>query len=111
MAALNGRITWQTLSGMNAAEFRSISGRAEFRAAESCRLRSGEGDTPDPAELIMVTQAEGGVAADPFVDGRLIGYVFGLLPSGRACNIRTDRLCFAGAPLEWRSNDTSDAGA
>ncbi len=58
--------------------FRDLSGMAEFRAAEDLqRAVWGEGDQPDPADLMMVIQAEGGLVGGAFRDGRLIGYVFG----------------------------------
>lgn len=58
--------------------FRDLSGMAEFRAAEDLqRAVWGEGDQPDPADLMMVIQAEGGLVGGAFVDGRLMGYVFG----------------------------------
>ncbi|MCB6179076.1 GNAT family N-acetyltransferase [Rhodobacter sp. Har01] len=61
-----------------AVEFRDLSGMAEFRAAEDLqRAVWGEGDLPDPADLMMVIQAEGGLVGGAFVDGRLAGYVFG----------------------------------
>lgn len=58
--------------------FRDLSGMAEFRAAEDLqRTVWGAGDMPDPADLMMVIQAEGGLVGGAFVDGRLVGYVFG----------------------------------
>ena len=58
--------------------FRDLSGMAEFRAAEDLQRQVwGEGDMPDPADLMMVIQAEGGLVGGAFVDGRLAGYVFG----------------------------------
>lgn len=58
--------------------FRDLSGMAEFRAAEDLQREVwGEGDQPDPADLMMVIQAEGGLVGGAFVDGRLMGYVFG----------------------------------
>lgn len=58
--------------------FRELSGMAEFRAAEDLqRAVWGDGDQPDPADLLMVIQAEGGLVGGAFVDGRLMGYVFG----------------------------------
>jgi predicted GNAT superfamily acetyltransferase len=51
---------------------------AEFRLAEDLqRAVWGEGDLPDPADLMMVIQAEGGLVGGAFVDGRLLGYIFG----------------------------------
>jgi predicted GNAT superfamily acetyltransferase len=58
--------------------FRDLSGMAEFRLAEDLQRQVwGEGDLPDPADLMMVIQAEGGLVGGAFVDGRLVGYVFG----------------------------------
>ena len=58
--------------------FRDLSGMAEFREAEALqRAVWGEGDLPDPADLMMVIQAEGGLVGGAFGDGRLLGYVFG----------------------------------
>lgn len=63
---------------MSATEFRDLAGIAEFRAAVALQVAVwGEGDTPDPAELMMDIQAEGGLAAGVFFGGRLIAYVFG----------------------------------
>lgn len=58
--------------------FRDLSGMAEFRAAEAMqRAVWGAGDQPDPADLMMVIQAEGGLVGGAFVEGRMMGYVFG----------------------------------
>ena len=58
--------------------FRDLSGMAEFRAAEDLqRAVWGEGDQPDPADLMMVIQHEGGLIGGAFAQGRLLGYVFG----------------------------------
>ena len=47
--------------------FRDLSGMAEFRAAEDLqRAVWGEGDQPDPADLMMVIQAEGGLIGGAF---------------------------------------------
>ena len=44
--------------------YRDLVGMAEFRAAEDLqRAVWGEGDLPDPADLMMVIQVEGGLAA------------------------------------------------
>jgi predicted GNAT superfamily acetyltransferase len=59
-------------------EFRDLSGIAEMKAAEELqRIVWGRGDTPDPADLMMVIQHEGGLAAGAFQDGRLMAYIFG----------------------------------
>lgn len=58
--------------------FRDLQGIAEFRAAETLQREVwGEGDLPDPADLMMVIQAEGGLVGGAFMAGRLVGYVFG----------------------------------
>ena len=63
---------------MTAVEIRDLKGMQEFRSAEHLQCAVwGEGDTPDPADLMMVIQAEGGLAGGAFLDGRLVGYVFG----------------------------------
>lgn len=50
----------------------------ELREAEALQHAVwGQGDLPDPADLMMVIQAAGGLVAGAFVDGRLAGYVFG----------------------------------
>lgn len=57
--------------------FRDLAGMAECRAAEDLqRAVWGAGDVPDPADLMMVVQAEGGLLGGAFLDGRLMGYVF-----------------------------------
>lgn len=59
-------------------EIRDLSGMAEFRLAETLQnVVWGKDDTADPADLMMVMQAEGGLCAGAFQEGRLIGYVFG----------------------------------
>lgn len=63
---------------MTEVTFRDLSGMAEFREAEDLQREVwGQGDQPDPADLMMVIQAEGGLVGGAFVDGRLMGYVFG----------------------------------
>ena len=63
---------------MTEVTFRDLSGMDEFRAAEDLqRAVWGEGDLPDPADLMMVIQAEGGLVGGAFAAGRLLGYVFG----------------------------------
>lgn len=58
--------------------FRDLVGMAEFRAAEDLqRAVWGADDIPDPADLMMVIQSEGGLAGGAFADGRFVGYVFG----------------------------------
>ncbi|MER8989780.1 GNAT family N-acetyltransferase [Mesorhizobium sp. M0843] len=94
---------------MSASEFRELSGMAEFRAAEALQAAVwGKGDTPDSAELMMAIQAEGGFAAGAFVDGRLIGYVFGspsatpgIQDSQRLAVLPEMRGRGLGAALKW----------
>ena len=58
--------------------FRDLAGMDEFRAAEALQREVwGEGDLPDPADLMMVIQAEGGLVGGAFDGGRLLGYIFG----------------------------------
>lgn len=56
---------------------RDLEGMAEFHAAEDLqRAVWGADDKIDPGDLMMVIQAEGGLAAGAFLSDRLIGYVF-----------------------------------
>ena len=56
---------------------RDLRGMAEFHAVEALQLDVwGKDDRIDPGDLMMVIQAEGGLAAGAFVDDRLVGYVF-----------------------------------
>lgn len=56
---------------------RDLSGMEEFFKAEQLQRDVwGTDDTEDPADLMMVIQNEGGLAAGAFVDERLVGYVF-----------------------------------
>ncbi len=58
--------------------FRDLKGMAEFRAAEALQREVwGEGDLPDPADLMLVIQAEGGLVGGAFAGKDLLGYVFG----------------------------------
>lgn len=94
---------------MSAMEIRDLSGMAEFRAAEALQPAVwGKDSRPDPGDLMMVIQAEGGLAAGAFVEGRLMGYVFGF-PSatpGVQCSHRLAVLPEMrgrglGAALKW----------
>lgn len=63
---------------MSAIDYRPLRGLSEFKAAEAMqRAVWGEGDKEDPFDLMMVVQNEGGLVGGAFVDGRLLGYVFG----------------------------------
>lgn len=56
---------------------RDLHGMAEFHAAEGLQRDVwGPDDKTDPGDLMMVIQAEGGLAAGAFLGNRLIGYVF-----------------------------------
>lgn len=59
-------------------EIRDLRGMAEFSQAEQLQRDVwGAGDVPDPADLMMVIQHEGGFVAGAFAEGRLLGYAFG----------------------------------
>lgn len=59
--------------------FRDLTGMPEFRAAEALQCQVwGAGDRPDPADLMMVVQGIGGLVGGAFVDGALMGLIFGL---------------------------------
>ncbi|MFO1133167.1 MAG: GNAT family N-acetyltransferase [Hyphomicrobiales bacterium] len=56
---------------------RDLSGMEEFFKAEQLQRDVwGADDTEDPADLMMVIQNEGGLAAGAFEGERLVGYVF-----------------------------------
>ncbi len=56
---------------------RDLVGMTEFLAAETLQSDVwGPGDKVDPADLMMVIVAEGGLAAGAFRAGRMLGYVF-----------------------------------
>jgi predicted GNAT superfamily acetyltransferase len=56
---------------------RDLAGMAEFRQAEALQYAVwGADDIADPADLMMVIQAEGGLAAGAFDGADLVGYVF-----------------------------------
>lgn len=63
---------------MTAPIIRDLSGMAEFSLAEALqRAVWGEDDLPDPHDLMMVIQHEGGFAAGAFLGDDLVGYAFG----------------------------------
>lgn len=63
---------------MSGTVIRTLSGMDEFLAAEALqRIVWGEDDTPDPGDLMMVLQHEGGLVAGAFHGDDLVGYVFG----------------------------------
>jgi len=56
---------------------RDLDGMDELRQAEALQREVwGEGDLPDPADLMLAIQAEGGLVGGAFTGGRLVGYVF-----------------------------------
>lgn len=57
---------------------RDLAGMEDFFKAEQLQRDVwGADDTPDPADLMMVLQHEGGLVAGAFAGERLMGYVFG----------------------------------
>ena len=98
---------------MQQPEVRDLSGMAEFRQAETLQNGVwGKDDTADPADLMMVIQAEGGLCAGAFLDDRLIGYVFGF-PTRDAGVQHSHRLAVhpqarglhLGTRLKWYQRD------
>lgn len=94
---------------MTEVEIRELQGMAEFRQAEGLQGEVwGRGDTPDPADLMMVIQAEGGLVAGAFLADRLVGYVFGF-PTRDPAVQHSHRLAVVpdmrgrglGADLKW----------
>ena len=94
-------------------EIRGLSGMAEFRQAETLQNAVwGKDDTADPADLMMVIQSEGGLCAGAFLEGRLIGYVFGF-PTKDAGVQHSHRLAVhpdarglhLGSRLKWYQRD------
>lgn len=93
--------------------FRDLSGISEFLEAEALqRAVWGNDDQPDPGDLMMVIQAEGGLCAGAFSDGRLVGYVFGF-PTRQPAIQHSHRLAVLpemrgsglGARLKWYQRD------
>lgn len=92
---------------------RDLHGMAEFLAAERLqRAVWGQDDSPDPADLMMVVQAEGGLCAGAFRGGDLIAYVFGF-PTRDPAVQHSHRLAVApearglklGVRLKWYQRD------
>lgn len=92
---------------------RDLDGMAEFRLAEALQNEVwGHDDTADPADLMMVVQAEGGLCAGAFQDGRLIGYIFAfpthdpqVQHSHRLALRAESRGLGLGARLKWYQRD------
>lgn len=98
---------------MSGFEFRDLSGIDEMNAAEELqRIVWGRDDTPDPADLMMVIQHEGGLVAGAFQDDRLMGYVFGF-PTREPTVQHSHRLAVhpdargsgLGLKLKWHQRD------
>jgi predicted GNAT superfamily acetyltransferase len=98
---------------MTAIIIRDLEGMGDFLAAE--RLQSdvwGPGDKVDPADLMMVIAAEGGLAAGAFRDGVMLGYVFAfptvtphIQHSHRLATIPIARGLGLGLALKWYQRD------
>lgn len=92
---------------------RDLAGMDDFRLAENLqRVVWGEGDQPDPADLMMVIAAEGGLAAGAFRGDELLGYVFafptatpGVQHSHRLATHPQARGLGLGAALKWYQRD------
>ena len=92
---------------------RDLAGMAEFRQAEALQYAVwGADDMADPADLMMVIQAEGGLAAGAFDGDTLIGYVFGfptktthIQHSHRLAVLQRARGTGLGAALKWYQRD------
>lgn len=98
---------------MNGLVIRDLVGMGEFRLAEDLQNDVwGKDDTADPADLMMVIQAEGGLCAGAFNDGRLVGYVFAFptrdpeIQHSHRLAIRSEtRGLGLGARLKWYQRD------
>ncbi|MDZ7907351.1 MAG: GNAT family N-acetyltransferase [Gemmobacter sp.] len=94
-------------------EIRDLQGMAEFAQAEQLQRDVwGAGDAPDPADLMMVVQHEGGLVAGAFAEGRLLGYAFGfptrdpLVQHSHRLAVRAEaRGLKLGLRLKWYQHD------
>ncbi len=98
---------------MSGFTFRDLSGISEMNAAEELQwIVWGRDDTPDPADLMMVIQHEGGLVAGAFSEDRLMGYVFGF-PTREPSVQHSHRLAVhpdargsgLGLKLKWHQRD------
>jgi predicted GNAT superfamily acetyltransferase len=93
--------------------FRDLSGMEDFFKAEALqRAVWGQDDPADPADLMMVIQAEGGLAAGAFRGDELLGYVFGFATrtphiqhSHRLAVVAEARGLRLGLRLKWYQRD------
>lgn len=92
---------------------RDLSGMAEFLQAEALqRAVWGQDDTADPGDLMMVVQAEGGLCAGAYRDGKMLGYIFafptreaGVQHSHRLAVLAETRGLGLGVRLKWYQRD------
>ncbi len=98
---------------MSGIALRDLAGMAEFFQAEALqRAVWGEDDATDPADLMMVIQAEGGLVAGAFRGAVMLGYVFGF-PTRAAGVQHSHRLAVLpeargaglGLALKWYQRD------
>lgn len=58
--------------------FRDLDGIAELKQAETLQTEVwGADDKPDNSDLMLSIQHEGGLVAGAFLDGRMVGFIFG----------------------------------
>jgi predicted GNAT superfamily acetyltransferase len=92
---------------------RDMAGMPEFLAAETLQTEVwGPGDKVDPADLMMVIAAEGGLAAGAFRGKTMLGYVFafptvtpGVQHSHRLATHPSARGLGLGTALKWYQRD------
>ena len=92
---------------------RDLAGHREFLAAETLqRAVWGEGDMPDPADLMMVIAHEGGAVIGAFRGETLLGYLFGFPTSDpqvqhshRLAVLPEARGLGLGVRLKWAQRD------
>ena len=98
---------------MTGIEIRDLMGKSEFEAAEGLqRAVWGADDLPDPYDLMMVIQHEGGLVAGAFQGAELLGYVFGfptqerhIQHSHRLAVLPQVRGMGLGGRLKWYQRD------